>query len=501
MDNEKTEELLVDKTPKKPEKKNNKTLFIIIGIIALIAIIAIGVYFYFQYREKEFQKNLELGIGYLQDGDYEQATLSFNKAIDIDNKSIEAYEYLAQSATLEKDYPLAHTAYDELIELSDNPIPPTVAKAELYVAEGKETEAEELLKTLQEEYPDNEDLDYYLNLYSNAILINNEMNYSVFTYDTLGNVYFISGSNYNTDSKFRILKYNLEDPKPEVIVTENTINNSTQIAVWNNRIYINLDDSVYSYNTFGSDKQLEAENYTFKYLDKGKLYESINAYKAGSIREYDIEEKQFTDYDVDPKRQLGSWIVYNGNIYYADTAEESSGGVEIMEYNLSNGTLTSLNNYLGGEQTFLHGLYCYGEDLFLHYSYYTSTSYETVFFKYDLANKKSEELKFSGKDNSLLQGFNVDDQYYYVGTDTYDINIFNKNDLSLEHYINVEDVEGYPIDDWEIGGSMISKGVTILPKYMILNARFIEMPGYQEYLDIYQINIDTWDSSELYSNK
>lgn len=490
-------------TQENSKSKKSKTSFLILGIIVLLIIVVALIYFYFQKSGNKSDEYLDLGLSYLEKEEYTKAASAFNDSIKANGESEEAYKYLAQAATLAHDYTLAHSAYEQLAILSENSYASKLAEADLYLAEGKQEEADILINKLKEDNSNDDELEYYLNLYSNALQINNENNYSNFAYDYFGNVYFTVPSNFNTDERFKIYKYNINNPIPKLIVDEDILNYSSTIAVWNNRIYINNQEGVYSYNIYGTDAKLEVEDFSFQYASQGKLYESINAIRAGSISEFNIADASLSFYDVDPKKKLEEWIPYDGSVYYLDKADTDTGPIELMKFNLSTSELSSLGSWETGEGTYINGLYCYNNNLFLNFYYddMNVISAENKFIKFDLDTRQSEELEFSNQLIKASDGFNVDDQYYYLGSNTTIIKVYDKESLNFIKSIDVKDIKSYSLENLETGSTTFVKGVTVIPKYIILNPRLIKPnSGYSYYVDIYQINIDTWKSSELYTN-
>lgn len=80
-----------------PKKRNNKG--IIIGIIlAAVIILAVGMGLgIYNSPENRISRQLDLGQKYLEEQNYEQAVVAFNKVIEIDPMSVEAYLGLANA--------------------------------------------------------------------------------------------------------------------------------------------------------------------------------------------------------------------------------------------------------------------------------------------------------------------------------------------------------------------------------------------------------------------
>ena len=73
----------------KAKKRKGKLLGIAVLIIIIIAVaIGIGIY---NTPTNRINRHLDLGQKYLEEQDYEQALVEFDKAIAIDPKNIDAY--------------------------------------------------------------------------------------------------------------------------------------------------------------------------------------------------------------------------------------------------------------------------------------------------------------------------------------------------------------------------------------------------------------------------
>ena len=77
------------------KKKTNKGIIIGIIVAAIIAFM-IGIIIY-NGSDNDVSEQLDLGQKYLEDQDYEQAIVAFNKAIEIDDKCSEAYVGLVET--------------------------------------------------------------------------------------------------------------------------------------------------------------------------------------------------------------------------------------------------------------------------------------------------------------------------------------------------------------------------------------------------------------------
>lgn len=78
-----------------PKKKKNKGIIIGIILTAVIAFV-VGLIIY-NRSENSISEQLDLGQKYLEEQEYEQAIVAFNKVIEIDDKCVEAYIGLAET--------------------------------------------------------------------------------------------------------------------------------------------------------------------------------------------------------------------------------------------------------------------------------------------------------------------------------------------------------------------------------------------------------------------
>ncbi|MCQ2522608.1 MAG: DUF6273 domain-containing protein [Lachnospiraceae bacterium] len=93
--------------PAAAKTKKDKLPFIIVGAVLLIGIITFAIFFVINASpEAKARKELKLANQYLDEMQYEMAIASYNKAIEINPKNVEAYEGLANTyvAMAEKAY-------------------------------------------------------------------------------------------------------------------------------------------------------------------------------------------------------------------------------------------------------------------------------------------------------------------------------------------------------------------------------------------------------------
>ncbi|MDD4507657.1 MAG: DUF5050 domain-containing protein [Eubacteriaceae bacterium] len=117
MDNhqETTEELLGRRNNKKQKKNGNKKLpqtkMIVIIVALAFCVVTAGILILFSLRNQNYNKQLDLGKKYLEDGNYAEAKIAYDKAIKIDSKPSEAYQGKAKVCENNGDYQEAKELY------------------------------------------------------------------------------------------------------------------------------------------------------------------------------------------------------------------------------------------------------------------------------------------------------------------------------------------------------------------------------------------------------
>ena len=79
------------------KKKTQKKYLLVLLALVLIAIAVAAVLIALKVKSRNtWQEQYDLGMTYLDEGDYERAVVAFTKAIETEPKKAEAYEQLAQ---------------------------------------------------------------------------------------------------------------------------------------------------------------------------------------------------------------------------------------------------------------------------------------------------------------------------------------------------------------------------------------------------------------------
>ena len=88
-----------------------KITIILTIIISIVLLMIIGVGGVKVVNANKINNSLEIGIKYLTEGNYEEAIITFEKVINIDNKNINAYIALADAYIADENYEKAIDIY------------------------------------------------------------------------------------------------------------------------------------------------------------------------------------------------------------------------------------------------------------------------------------------------------------------------------------------------------------------------------------------------------
>ena len=103
----------------------------------------------------EWQEQYDLGVRYLNDGDYAEAIIAFTAAIEIDANNTMAYfgraEAYISSGETEENLSYALLDYEMIISIDDSNPEAYLGLADVYIRQGNYEKALELLDTLPEE--------------------------------------------------------------------------------------------------------------------------------------------------------------------------------------------------------------------------------------------------------------------------------------------------------------------------------------------------------------
>lgn len=126
--------------------KNHKFIVLAIPLAVVVAVILIMAVRQMQTRA-EVRNNIEAGDRFLEELDYERAIASYQQALDIDPKNVEASLGLAEAYDGNQMYPYAEAVYKDMLDRDDAQSDAYVKLAELYIRQDRLDDARELLDT------------------------------------------------------------------------------------------------------------------------------------------------------------------------------------------------------------------------------------------------------------------------------------------------------------------------------------------------------------------
>lgn len=135
---------------------------LLIGVIVLIMVLSRG--------GSRLQKELDLGARYLDEMDYEQAVIHFDNAIDIDDRSDEAYLGRGDAYLGLEEYPQAQEDYTTAIQLNEDNVDAYVGLAYTYSGQDQKEEAHDTVDDAVEHgLPEEDAEDVHYNIDNNII--------------------------------------------------------------------------------------------------------------------------------------------------------------------------------------------------------------------------------------------------------------------------------------------------------------------------------------------
>lgn len=126
--------------------KKHKFIVIAVPLAVIVTVVLILAVRQMQTRA-EVRNNIEAGNRYLEELDYERAIASYQQALDIDPKNVEANLGLAEAYDSNQMYAYAEAVYKDMLEYDDGQADAYVKLAELYIRLEQLEEARELLDT------------------------------------------------------------------------------------------------------------------------------------------------------------------------------------------------------------------------------------------------------------------------------------------------------------------------------------------------------------------
>lgn len=126
--------------------KKHKFIVLAVPLAVIVAVILVLAVRQMKTRA-EVRNNIEAGNRYLEELDYERAIASYQQALDIDPKNVEANLGLAEAYDSNQMYAYAEAVYKDMLEQDDGQAEAYVKLAELYIRLEQLEEARDLLDT------------------------------------------------------------------------------------------------------------------------------------------------------------------------------------------------------------------------------------------------------------------------------------------------------------------------------------------------------------------
>ena len=121
-------------------------IIILASVVAISLIITAVVALTSGETKKSWQEQYDLGVRYLNNGNYEEAIIAFTAAIEIDPRNPDSYIGRADAYTKLGDIASARTDYETVLTIDDSFVDAWLGLAETYVSEGNIEKALEVLQ-------------------------------------------------------------------------------------------------------------------------------------------------------------------------------------------------------------------------------------------------------------------------------------------------------------------------------------------------------------------
>ena len=305
-----------------------------------------------------WQEQYDLGMKYLEDGDYEQAIVAFTAAIKIDPKQTVVYVGRAQayigSGETEENLSAALTDYESALALDDMNPDIYLGMADVYIRQGDYEKAKEILNQALEKLGENETISEKINELENGDITDSDgKERRRQGFDESGNLLWYHDLIYDADKKIsREIAYTadgIEKGQVEWIYDENEecIQHSGILYPDGDLTLIKceIDDkgNIKSETDYLLDGTFLSTS-TFKYDDQGRVFEKeyndgtytkiekmeydANGYK---IKSSDYQDNKLVSYTIYENDELGNCVREN---YYEvqDDGDDIFWGYRIFEH-------------------------------------------------------------------------------------------------------------------------------------------------------------------------
>lgn len=190
--------------------------------------------------ESRWQKQYDLGMQYLTEGNYEEAIVAFNAAISIEPNKAPAYvgrgnAYIGSGET-EENLEAAMADYEKAIQLDAQNADAYLGMADVYIRQGNYDAAMELLKEALEATGNNESIASKISeMESGNITDSSGATRRSMSYDSTGNLIWYHDFTYNSDgTTASVTSYDSSGNQTGHVDLEYDENGRTAISFWHN---------------------------------------------------------------------------------------------------------------------------------------------------------------------------------------------------------------------------------------------------------------------------
>ena len=323
---------------------------IIVIIAAAILVLIVGTGFglgIYNSPANRLSRQLDLGQKYLEETDYEQAKIAFEKAIEIDPMNTEAYQGLADAYVNMEQYEEAATAYEALIEIDPMNAEAYLGAARAYeklgdyeramavLQQGYKQTRDESIETLLQEYKQN--IEEQISNYVNSFLC-----YSVFLPSTDPSPdktysYWKRLCSEKLPQLFEYLEMDIPDNQRRMILFKikscylgaNDINKSKEY--WTKALEL-MDGEHFSnaeYDEYGRTVSYQNEGMVtnYEYYENSRLLKAYDMIEPCSTGEayHDIRRTEIEEYDAEGRALKTVEYYYCGYVAEVDPQYPSKG--------------------------------------------------------------------------------------------------------------------------------------------------------------------------------
>jgi len=185
-----------------------KRLFL---ILTLCIVVLIGC----SSKIGSWQENYDLGIRYLNEGNYAEAIIAFTTAIEIDEKNVVAYlgraeSYIGSGETAESlSYALKD--YEKVTELDETVSAAYLGMADVYIRQGEYDKALEILQNVPDSAKNDEVIAKIAELKSGSVSDSSGKIRKMSTYDASGNLMWYHEYSYNDNGTRKSVSHHIAD--------------------------------------------------------------------------------------------------------------------------------------------------------------------------------------------------------------------------------------------------------------------------------------------------